>query len=168
MQNYVSGQRPRRRRFAVTVDGVRHEVIVEELDDVTKDAASGSSGAASSARFGSNAPPSHAQDQVSSNAVVDATPGHAAGAKSGQAAGDDALQDGWVEAPMPGTVTELAVKIGDEVKAGDVLLILTAMKLENEIPSPSAGIVKAIAVAPGDNVNNGDRLVQLDTGGKNE
>jgi len=47
------------------------------------------------------------------------------------------------------------------VRRGDVLLVLTAMKMENEIPAPAAGVVKAVSVAAGATVNSGDRLVQL-------
>jgi len=58
-------------------------------------------------------------------------------------------------------VAEVRVQPGDRVRRGDVLLVLTAMKMENEIPAPAAGVVKAVSVAAGATVNSGDRLVQL-------
>lgn len=129
MQSY--GSNPRKRRFAVTVDGVRHEVIVEELD--------GDNGSAADAPA---VPPlSEASPETADNGID---------------------PDGWIVAPMPGTVTEIAVGEGDTVKAGDVILILTAMKLENEITAPVDGIVGALAIAAGDNVNSADRLLRLD------
>jgi len=150
VQQYVSGASARRRRFAVTVDGVRHEVIVEELDaSPGEGAAAGGASPAGASTAGAAAP---------SRETSPPPPAADAGANGVSA-------DGWVAAPMPGTVTEVEVEVGDQVEAGDVLVILTAMKLENEINAPVAGKVKAVAVAEGDTVNIGDRLVQLDAGG---
>lgn len=53
--------------------------------------------------------------------------------------------------PMPGKVIELRVKEGDRVRKGDVLLVLEAMKMRNELTSPAAGVVRGVAVAPGTN-----------------
>ena len=58
-----------------------------------------------------------------------------------------------VPAPMQGTILDLKVKVGDAVKAGDTLLILEAMKLENEIKSPTDGKVLSIAVSKGQSVS---------------
>jgi pyruvate carboxylase subunit B len=66
-----------------------------------------------------------------------------------------------VTAPIPGVVTELRVSPGQEVKTGQVLLILEAMKMQNEIPSPRDGVVKEIPVARGASVNTGDVLVVI-------
>ena len=66
-----------------------------------------------------------------------------------------------VEAPMPGSISKIFVTEGQEVKAGDILLILEAMKMENEILSPRDGKVTNIAIANGSSVNTGDRLVVL-------
>ncbi len=63
---------------------------------------------------------------------------------------------------MPGTVLEFKVKEGDAVKAGDVLLILEAMKMENEIPAPADGKVVSIAVGKGASVNAGDPLLTVE------
>lgn len=66
-----------------------------------------------------------------------------------------------VDAPMPGTVLEVKVAPGQAVNAGDVLLILEAMKMENEILAPNAGTVDTVQVAQGAAVNAGDVLVTL-------
>ena len=66
-----------------------------------------------------------------------------------------------VEAPMPGTILDVKVQVGATVKAGDVLCILEAMKMENEIPAPQDGVVKSI-VTKGTTVNTGDILVGLE------
>jgi biotin carboxyl carrier protein len=62
---------------------------------------------------------------------------------------------------MPGTILSVAVKAGDSVKAGQVLLILEAMKMENEIVAPRDGTVSRVAVTKGASVNTGDLLVVL-------
>lgn len=66
-----------------------------------------------------------------------------------------------VNAPMPGTILDVKVGAGAAVKAGDVLVILEAMKMENEIVAPQDGTVAAVNVKKGDSVNSGDVLVSL-------
>ena len=66
-----------------------------------------------------------------------------------------------VEAPMPGTILDVKVQVGSAVKAGDVLCILEAMKMENEILAPQDGTVKSV-VTKGSTVNTGDILVGLE------
>ena len=63
-----------------------------------------------------------------------------------------------VKAPMPGNILDVKVAAGASVKAGDVLVILEAMKMENEIFAPCAGTVSSVAVAKGAAVNPGDVL----------
>lgn len=67
-----------------------------------------------------------------------------------------------IEAPMPGNIWKIEVKVGDVVKAGDVLLILEAMKMENEIVAPRDGVVANINTTEGAQVNTGDKLIVLD------
>ena len=62
---------------------------------------------------------------------------------------------------MPGNILDVRVKAGDSVKAGDVLLILEAMKMENEILAPQDGTVASVSVNKGDSVNVNDLLVSL-------
>ena len=66
-----------------------------------------------------------------------------------------------VKAPMPGNILDVKVKAGDSVKAGDVLAILEAMKMENEIVAPQDGTVASVNVNKGDTVNSGDTLVSM-------
>ncbi len=63
---------------------------------------------------------------------------------------------------MPGIVREVRVEPGAEVRAGDALLILEAMKMENEIRAVVDGVVKSVHVVPDATVNKGDRLVTLE------
>ena len=66
-----------------------------------------------------------------------------------------------VSAPMPGKIMSVAVKPGDAVKRGQVLLILEAMKMQNEIMAPGDGKVADVRVAAGQSVNTGDVMVVL-------
>ena len=63
-----------------------------------------------------------------------------------------------IVAPMPGTILSVKVNIGHPVKAGDVLFVLEAMKMENDIVAASDGVVKQILVSKGDTVNTEDVL----------
>lgn len=66
-----------------------------------------------------------------------------------------------VDAPMPGNILDIKVSNGASVKAGDVLLILEAMKMENEIVAPQDGTVASVNVNKGDTVEAGQTLVSL-------
>lgn len=67
-----------------------------------------------------------------------------------------------VKAPMPGLVLDILVNVGDEVKEGDDLLILEAMKMENAIKSPQDGIIESISVAKQGKVDKNDVLVSFE------
>jgi pyruvate carboxylase subunit B len=73
-----------------------------------------------------------------------------------------ASREGHVTTAMPGTVVDILVKSGDTLKAGDAVLVIEAMKMENEVPAPIAGKVKAINVAKGDSVNPDEALVEIE------
>jgi pyruvate carboxylase subunit B len=73
-----------------------------------------------------------------------------------------ASKEGHVTSSMPGRVVELMVKVGDKLKAGDPVLVIEAMKMENEVPAPVAGTVKAVNVAKGDSVNPDEALVEIE------
>lgn len=66
-----------------------------------------------------------------------------------------------VDAPMPGNILDVKVANGSAVKAGDVLVVLEAMKMENDIVAPQDGTVAAINVNKGDSVEAGQSLVVL-------
>lgn len=72
---------------------------------------------------------------------------------------------GAITAPMTGRVVRVDVQPGQEVQEGQVLLVIEAMKMENEIVAPRAGKVKEVAVAPGARVSEGDLLLILDVEG---
>ena len=64
-----------------------------------------------------------------------------------------------IQAPMPGKIMKINFTTGTSVKRGDVLLVLEAMKMENDIMAPADGTIVSINVNPGDSVNTGDTLV---------
>ncbi len=66
-----------------------------------------------------------------------------------------------VTAPLPGKILDICVKEGQNVKKGDLLVIVEAMKLENEVFSDFEGIIRAIKVNKGDNVNTNDALIAI-------
>lgn len=66
---------------------------------------------------------------------------------------------GTVTSPMPGVINDIKVRPGDQIKSGDVLIVLEAMKMENLIKADIAGTVKEVRVAKGQAVNGGDPLV---------
>jgi acetyl-CoA/propionyl-CoA carboxylase biotin carboxyl carrier protein len=63
---------------------------------------------------------------------------------------------------MQGTILEVAVSEGDEVESGDVLCVLEAMKMENDVVAERAGTVTEVAISEGDSVDMGDRLFVLE------
>ena len=66
-----------------------------------------------------------------------------------------------VEAPMPGKVLDIKVKVGDTVAFGQCVVVMEAMKMETEIVAPAAGTVASISVSNGDSVDTGAVLVTL-------
>jgi len=67
-------------------------------------------------------------------------------------------------APLPGKITHVAVRPGDQVRAGDTLVVIEAMKMENEFKASVAGTVAEVRVQPGQAVNPGDVLVVVTAG----
>ncbi len=135
------------KQYKVTVNGQSYDVSVEEVGAAGMPAARVSQPApAAAAPAAPAAPaPAPAPAKVAAPAVVGSA---VAGALS-------------VKAPMPGTVMAFKVTVGQDVKRGDVLLILEAMKMENEIVAPQAGKVAALRVPVSASVNTGDALVDL-------
>lgn len=67
-----------------------------------------------------------------------------------------------IKAPMPGLILDVNVQEGDEVKEGDYLLVLEAMKMENALTAPRDGIVKSISVKKGETVEKNQLLVEME------
>ena len=66
-----------------------------------------------------------------------------------------------IKAPMPGTIIAVKKNVGDAVKAGETVVVLEAMKMENDIVAPSDGVVKSIVATKGSTVNTDDVLVVI-------
>jgi biotin carboxyl carrier protein len=80
--------------------------------------------------------------------------------RRGAGAGTDGPRP--VKAPMPGRTVRVLVAVGDEVEEGQALLVIEAMKMQNELKSPKTGRVARIAVGVGDAVGSGDVLVVVE------
>lgn len=88
-----------------------------------------------------------------------AAPKPAAPKAAPAAAGAGAVK---INSPMPGNILSVKASAGQAVKKGDVLMILEAMKMENEICAPQDGTIASVQVAAGDSVESGDVLVTMD------
>lgn len=119
------------KNLRITVNGVAYDVQVEEL---------GADAAAAPAPSAPKKAPAH----------VKATP-----KKVAAGAGEK------VAAPMPGTIVSVNVSDGQSVKKGDVLVVLEAMKMENEIKAPKDGTITGISVSKGESVDTGATLVTI-------
>lgn len=71
------------------------------------------------------------------------------------------VEDGTVRAPMPGVIIEIKVSKGDDIKKGDILMILESMKMENSIKTSVDGIVSSIFISQGDSVQFGQSLMEI-------
>lgn len=101
-------------------------------------------------------------EETSGNAAPAPAAPAAASAKPAPAPVASAAAGGTpVAAPMPGTINRVNVKAGDSVKKGDVLLILEAMKMENDICAPADGKVLSLSVGQGDSVNTDQVLLTI-------
>jgi biotin carboxyl carrier protein len=67
-----------------------------------------------------------------------------------------------IKAPMPGLILEVNVKEGDEVKEGDYLLVLEAMKMENALTAPRDAVIKSISVEKGQTVEKNQLLIEME------
>lgn len=79
-----------------------------------------------------------------------------------QETGSDHIDEGKLVAPMPGKVLSVKVNVGDSVKANDVVILLEAMKMENEIIAAKDGKIMEISVKPGDSVKKGQILLLIE------
>ena len=119
------------KKYIVTVNGVSYEVVVEDADP--------------NAVY--SAAPAEEKKPEPAPAAAPAAPAPAAPA--------DGLK---INAPLPGNILKVEVAAGASVKKGDVLCILEAMKMENEIVAPQDGVIKTVAAVKGSSVNTGDLL----------
>lgn len=115
------------RNFLVNVNGTSYEISVEEIDGKAAAASAAAPAAAPAAPAAAPAPAAPAAAPAAGEATV--------------------------KAPMPGNILSVNVKVGDAVKKGQVVMILEAMKMENEILSPVDGTVSAVFVQQGATVN---------------
>ena len=122
------------KNYRVTVNGVAYDVVVEELN-------------------GTVAAPAPVAAPV---AAPKAAPAPAAAPKASGNVGAIV-----VKAPMPGNLIKVNVKVGDAVKKGDVLCVLEAMKMENDIMAPADGVVASVEAAKGASVATDAVLVTL-------
>lgn len=133
--------------FRVTVNGTQYQVEVEELEpgQATPLPAKAPSPPASpaSAKTGSRPQPSSALPRPSAPPAASSAGG------------------GTITAPIPGTVLRIDVAKGASVTKGQTLLVLEAMKMENDILAPQDGRVEELQVAQGASVNTGDVLIVL-------
>ena len=120
------------KNYRITVNVVDYDVAVEEMGE----------GAAASTPAPAAAP---------KPAAPKAAPAAAAGA--------GAIK---INSPMPGNILSVKASAGQAVKKGDVLMILEAMKMENEICAPQDGTIASVQVSAGDSVESGDVLVTMD------
>lgn len=124
------------KNYNIVVNGNAYEVQVEELGD----------------NVGSVARP---QAQINPQPVVKKTTHQ-------KSPSTPVGGSGSILAPMPGTVNDVKVSVGQRIAKGDILLILEAMKMENEILAPADGSVKEIKVTKGASVSSGDLLVTIE------
>lgn len=117
-------------KYVVTLNGKNYEVEVEETDAVI----------------------TAVTDAAPAAPVAAAAPAASAAAPAPAAAPAAAADGQKVLSPMPGTILSVNVSVGSAVKAGEVILILEAMKMENEIVAPCDGTVKQLAVQKGSTV----------------
>jgi len=76
--------------------------------------------------------------------------------------GGSAAASGTIKAPMPGTVVKVIVSEGDEVAAGQSLVIVEAMKMEHDVRSPMDGVVRKVSVADGDSVGTTEAMIEIE------
>ncbi len=127
-------------KYVVTINGKQYDVEVEKV-----------SGGYKPMSMGAKAAPAAPAPAPAAPAPAPAAP-KAAPVSAG---------DNTVTSPMPGTILGVKVKEGDAVKAGQLVIILEAMKMENEIVAPADGVVASVAVKEGDTVETDATLVVL-------
>ncbi|MBE6853885.1 MAG: biotin/lipoyl-binding protein [Ruminococcus sp.] len=121
------------KRFNITVNGKSYDVAVEEITD--------------------GSAPVQAAPAAAPAPAPAAAPSPAPAAAAGEGT--------KVTAPMPGNILDVKVNVGDSVTKGQVLLVLEAMKMENDIVAPCDGKVTSVIAKKGDTVNASDTLATI-------
>ena len=134
-------------KYVVTLNGKNYEVEVTETDAIVTGI--------------TEVPVIVAAAPAAPVAAPAAAPAEAPKAEEAPAAAPAAptASGTQVKAPMPGSILAVKASVGQAVKAGDVLVVLEAMKMENDITAPCDGTVKEIVVTKGTTVNTDDVLV---------
>lgn len=132
------------KKFNIKVNGISYEVEVEEIQET---AAAAPQAAAPKAAPKVAAP------------KVEAPKKEKAGKSKAKEAVAAGAGEHSIDAPMPGKIVKVVVEEGQTVKAGDVLLVLEAMKMQNEITADADGTIKAVNVEAGQNVKVKESLV---------
>ncbi|MDD4413888.1 MAG: biotin/lipoyl-binding protein [Oscillospiraceae bacterium] len=136
------------KKFNITVNGQTYDVQVEEVGSSPSPVAPIVQAAPIPAVTPA-APTAHAPAAAPAPATPDkVTPTATAGTEE-------------LNSPMPGTIVNILVKPGDNVSKGDVILVLEAMKMENEIMSPRDAVVAGVHVNKGESVDSGKLLISL-------
>ncbi|MBC7339834.1 MAG: biotin/lipoyl-binding protein [Firmicutes bacterium] len=160
------------RKFRVVVNG---EVFEVEVEEISPPRAAGVPAVAVSPRTGGpeggggaasvltpSAPAAPPAPAAAAGPAAPPRPAAPPGAPRPAGVGREVVAEGEaVRAPLPGVIADVKVAVGQEVKAGDVLLVLEAMKMENEVVAPVAGTVRQVLVDRGAAVNAGDPLVVI-------
>ncbi len=132
------------KQLKITVNGKTYDVQVEELGATSAPVATAPVAAAPAAPVTQNPAPATQPETVETAPAVAPTEGSEE-----------------VVSPMPGSIVDVKVSNGQAVKAGDVLVVLEAMKMMNEIKAPHDATVAAVLVNKGDTVDSGTSLVSL-------
>ena len=153
-------------KVKVIVDGVEYEVEVEELPGGRfrvsfEDREYTVEAKGLGIDVGALIAPVQASTPVQTVTPSVSTPTPAPAAPAAPAPTPVPAGEGVVTSPMPGKILRILVKEGEHVKTGQGLVVLEAMKMENEIPAPKDGVVKRILVKEGDTVDTGQPLIEL-------
>ncbi len=128
------------KKYNITVNGQTYEVYVEEAGTVA------------------SAPtpaPVYSAPAAAPAPAIASTPAPTAPVASGSEGANK------VTAPMPGTILDVKVSVGQTVKKGDIVCVLEAMKMENDIPAPCDGVIASVSVSKGSSVNANDIIATI-------
>lgn len=146
------------RKFIVQVNGVQYDVEIEEIGGAQAAPAAPIPAAAPAAMAPAPAA-APAPAQAAAAPAAPAAPAQSAPAAApAQSAAGGVMGGETINAPLPGTVLDIKVSAGQNVKKGDILFVLEAMKMENEILAAHDGVIASVNVEKGAAVNSGDVL----------